>query len=254
MPAIYLFPGSDNDGSDVLSGGAPSSEACPLEFPCLPADLRSMLGHECERLVVHYPDPLPKGTRIFGEGQEFTGLFAIRSGCVKKYHLMSDGQEQIVGFFFRGDILGLSGVGGDAYLMTAQTLDTTSVCEIPFENLEHLAHTRPEVRRKLYELLHQQFVAEKRLQSILRMPSSESRVAAFLVYLSEHFSNRRLSRTRLHLPMTRRDIANYLGLTVETVSRTFSQFAKSEILKVENRDVGITQPERLQQIAGVCFF
>lgn len=254
MSAIYIFPGSDDGERDILNGAAPSPTLCSLDFPCLPADLRSILGHECERLVVHYADPLPKGTRIFGEGQEFSGLFAIRSGCVKKYHLMADGQEQIVGFFFRGDILGLSGVGGDVYMMTAETLDTTSVCEIPFDNLDRLAHTRPEVRRKLYELLHQQFVAETRLQNILRTPSSESRVAAFLVYLAEHFSNKGLSRTRLHLPMTRRDIANYLGLTVETVSRTFSQFAKNEILRVENRDIGITQPEKLQKIAGVCFF
>lgn len=253
MSVIYLYPESGEGEPEGQPGGAPSTVDCSMDFPCLPADLRSALGHECDALVVHYADPLPKGTRIFGEGETFSGLFALRSGSVKKYHLMPDGQEQIVGFFFRGDILGLSGVGGGAYMMTAQTLDTTSICEISFDSLDRLAQTRPDVQRKLYELLHLQFVAEQRLQTILRSPSGESRVAAFLVYLAERFSERGLSSTRLHLPMTRRDIGNYLGLTVETVSRAFSQFAKDGVLRVDNREIGITRPDKLHEIAGVCF-
>lgn len=251
MAARYLHT-VDADTDDG-SGPASQTTTCPQDFPCLPTELRGVLADTSHQVVIHSRDPLRKGTRIYLQGEPFLGLYAIRSGCVKKYELDANGEEHITGFFFRGHVLGLSGIGAGTYDMTAEVLDTAFVCRIAFHRFDEIARTNPDIQRRLYQLLGRQYRDERRLQRILRAPSAESRVAAFLVYLTEHFARRGLSSSRVRLPMNRKEIANYLGLTVETVSRTFSRLAKAGMLRVDNRDIEITDSSQLYEVGGVCF-
>lgn len=243
--------GSSSEGAD-LRPKIGDAGPCPYHYPCLPDGLKSDFGDEWGKIVVHH-EPLPKRSCIFRENQEFDALFAIRSGCVKKYRLQKSGGEQITGFNFRGDIIGLSGIANGAYATTAETLDTTSFCEIPFAQLERRARDLIGLQHKLYSLLSEHMEAEQQLMRILRTPSSDCRIAAFLVYLTEAYARRGFSSTSIRLPMSRTDIANYLGLTVETTSRSFSRFAREHILEVDHRDIRLADPDELQRIAGLCF-
>lgn len=238
---------------DSGSTKRPQITPCPYNFHCLPEPFRKALGDSCDQLVLHHAEPFQKGTRIFLESDAFVGLYAVRSGCVKKYRLHNNGEEQIVGFYFRGDLLGLSGVGSATYRMTAETLDTTSLCEIPFDRLLKVASEKPEVQHKFYQLLNQSNEQDQWIQRVLRTPSSAGRLAAFLVYMSDHFCRRGFSSTRIRLPMSRTEIGDYLGITVETVSRTLSMFDRKGVLRVDNREIEISNTEELQRIAGLCF-
>lgn len=227
-----------------------NSGACPLR--CLPDDLHDEFGEDWGDLALHM-NPLPKRTKIFSEHDRFDALYAIRSGCVKKWRVLSGGRTQIVGFYFPRDIIGFSGVVNREYATTAETLDTTALCVVQFDNLQRKARSRKETSHKLFQLFARYDYAEKQLIRILRAPSADSRVAAFVAQMADRYSLLGFSGTRFRLPMSRKDIANYLGLTVERTSRAFSRLVSENLLRVDNREIEVTDKQAIDELAGVCF-
>jgi len=193
--------------------------------------------------------PLQRGQDLFETGTAFSSLYAVRSGAIKAYHIDENGDEQVIGFFLPGEILGLDAIDTQVHVSSAKALETSAVCEIPFPQIEELSHVIHNLQAHMYRLLSREIRLDQELQMLLGKKTAEERIGAFLLNLSMRYEQRRLSSTRFRLPMARTDIGNYLGLAVETVSRVFTRFQKNGLLKVEGKEVEIIDHHQLCEIA-----
>lgn len=223
---------------------------CRLGSICLPLALES---DEIVKLdeIVQRGRPLQKGEHIYREGDAFSSVFAVRSGALKAYRLTGDGQEQVTGFYFPGEIVGMDGISKDKYACSAKALETSAVCEIPFNKLEELSSQVPTMQRHFFQLMSQEITSDQQLITLLSKNSAEERIAALLLSISARNARRKLSATQFRLAMSRTDIGNYLGLTVETVSRVISRFNKQGLIAVENKEVTLIDIDELQVIANI---
>ena len=186
-----------------------------------------------------------KDEHIFHAGDKADSIYVIQSGSIKTYVVTEDGEEQVVGFYFAGDVLGLDALGGDSYLVSAQVLETTSICQLPLP----LSNTL-DVIPQYFSLVSAQQAHDYNLVLMLASKNADSRVASFLVNLSNKFDGHGYVVTTFNLSMSRHDIASYLGITVETVSRTLRRFRDNEMLGVARRKVEIFDFDGLKGIAG----
>ena len=241
-------------GTSVASGtGAslPSSSCstCRSSQLCLPRTLGSEEINQFEE-IVQRGRTHDKGDHIYREKTPFHSIYAVRLGCVKTFRLTNDGQEQVTGFYFPGEIIGIDGIAQNRYSNSAVCLETSALCEIPFDSLHSLSTKVPSLQRHFFQIMSQEIAADQQLITLLGKNSAEERVASLLASISGRMSERRLSATRFRLPMSRADIGNYLGLTVETVSRVISRFQKQGIIAVSNQEIEILDPGNLHRAAG----
>ena len=223
---------------------------CSLRSLCLPFGLD---GEELDKLdkIIKRPRPLQRSQRLYHPGDEFRSLYVVRSGSLKTYTTTSTGEQQITGFHLPGELVGLDGVSTDAYSCTAEALETTSVCELPFSKLESLSGQINGLQRQLHRLMSKEILAEQQLLLQLGKMSAEARVAAFLLSVSMRLHQRGFSPTEFNLTMTRTDIGNYLGMAVETVSRQFTSFQEQGIIKASRKHIQVLEMTKLQQISGM---
>jgi len=222
---------------------------CSLATLCLPVALE--LG-ELEKLenIIKRGRPLRKGEHLFRSGDAFVSVYAVKSGCVKTYSLDEAGDEQITGFFLPGEILGTDGISMNAHYLSAKALDTSAICEIPFESLEKLSIQIPNLQRHFFSLMSKEIQNDKRLHMLLSKKPADERVASFLLNISARHESRKLSPNAFRLPMSRGEIGNYLGLTVETISRIFSRLQKDALLKADGREIEILNRPDLCQLGN----
>ncbi|WP_372758371.1 fumarate/nitrate reduction transcriptional regulator Fnr [Litorivivens sp.] len=223
---------------------------CLLGAICLPIALTSKDVDLLDN-IIERKHPLQRGEHLYREKDHFSAVYAVRSGAIKTYHITDDGQEQVNGFFFPGEIIGMDGIGCGRFCSSATALETTSVCEIPFEKLGELSTRLPSLQRHFFQLMSQEITEDQKLITLLSKSSSEQRLAALLLSVSARNARRNLSETRFRLPMSRTDIGNYLGLTVETVSRLFTRFSHNGLLTVDNKEVALLDLDRLRHVASV---
>ena len=223
---------------------------CRLNTLCLPLALDSA---DVERLdnIIQRGKPLQKGEHLYQEGVAFTAVYAVRSGAIKAYRVTDDGREQVTGFYFPGEILGMDGISKNAHACSARALETAAVCEIPFSHLQELSTQMPDLQRHFFQLMSREITEDQQLITLLSKNTAEERIAALMLSISSRNARRKLSATQFRLPMSRIDIGNYLGLTVETVSRVFSRLQKLEILEVSNKEIKILDLDALKEIANV---
>jgi len=223
---------------------------CRLNSICLPLALES---EDIQQLddIIQRARPLQKGDYLYREDDEFRSLFAVRSGALKAYRTTDDGREQITGFYFPGEILGMDGISADRYASSARALETAAICEIPFSSLEKLSALMPNLQRHFFQLMSREITEDQLLITLLSKNSADERVAALMLSISSRNARRRLSATKFRLPMSRVDIGNYLGLTVETVSRVLSRMQKLKILKVDNKEIEILDVNGIRELANV---
>lgn len=221
---------------------------CRLAQICLPIALEA---DDIDKLdaIIQRGRPLRAGDHVYRAGDAFTSIYAVRSGTLKAYSLTNDAAEQVTGFYFPGEIFGMDGISKNRHVSSAVALETATICEIPFERLGDLSTRLPSLQRHFFQLMSQEIAQDQQLITMLSKNSAEQRIAALLLSISSRNSRRRLSATALRLPMSRIDIGNYLGLTVETVSRVFTRFQKTGVLAVDKREISILQPELLHRIA-----
>lgn len=198
--------------------------------------------------LVQRSRPLARGESLFRQGDKLTGIYAVRSGTVKVMTCTSDGHEQIVRFCLPGEILGLDGLEKDRHTSTAIALDTVSVCRLPLDRLEALAERVPSLYRRMLRLISREVSADHSRQLLLGQRGAEERLAAFLLMLSEEYQRRGFSAREFNLSMSRQDIANYLALAVETVSRLFTAFQTAGLLSVERRSVQLRSLDKLRAL------
>ncbi|MBD2858218.1 fumarate/nitrate reduction transcriptional regulator Fnr [Spongiibacter sp. KMU-158] len=223
---------------------------CRLNSICLPLALRQ---DEITQLddIVQRGRPVQKGQHLYRQGENFQSIYAVRSGAIKAYSTTDDGEEQVTGFYFPGEILGMDGIGQNRYASSAQAMDVSAICEIPFHRMEELSGKLPSMQKHFFKLLSQEIVEDQRHITLLSKNSAEERLAALLVSISARHARRGLSATSFRLPMSRGDIGNFLGLTIETVSRVFTRFAKQGLISIANKDVTLIDLEKLKETANV---
>jgi CRP/FNR family transcriptional regulator len=214
---------------------------------CLPIALET---NDIEQLdaIVQRGRPLQGGDHVYRAKDRFSAIYAVRSGTLKAYRISNDGTEQVTGFYFPGEIFGMDGIGQNRHIGAAVALETSAICEIPFERLGELSAQIPSLQRHFFNLMSQEIAQDQQLITLVSKNSAEQRIGALLLSISSRNARRRLSATAFRLPMSRIDIGNYLGLTVETVSRVFNRFQKSALLTVDHREIVILEPERLHEI------
>lgn len=223
---------------------------CSLNELCLPF---SLSDQELEHLdsIIDRKRPIQKGEMIFKSGDNLNKLYAIRSGTFKTYTIDDGGNEQITGFHLPGDLLGFDAIGENEHPSYAQALETCMVCEIPFETLDKLSTTMPRLKRQILRLMSSEIRTDQEMLMLLNHKNAEQRLASFLSALSQRFKSRSLSATEYRLSMTRSEIGNYIGLTVETISRLLNKFQKENIIGVSGKLISIHDVEKLEEIAGL---
>lgn len=226
-----------------------SCGTCRLNTLCLPLSLHLNDVEQLSR-IVQRGRPLQKGEALYRAQEPFTSLFAIRSGSVKASTLNEQGEEQVTGFYLPGELVGLDGIAGNRYTNTVLALETASVCEIPFDQVEELSLKIPSLQRNVFQLLSREITQDQQLISLLSKSSAEERVATLLLSLSNRHQRRQLSPQRYNLPMSRTDIGNFLGLTIETVSRVFGRLQQQGVISVNRKEVTIQSMEQLRAVAS----
>ena len=224
-------------------------QGCSLQTLCLPMGIGAK-DLELLDSIIKRRRPLSRAEHVFRLGDRFRAIYAIRSGCIKTYTVTDTGSEQITGFHLPGELIGLDAISNGQHPCAAKALETTSVCEIPFERLEDISTRIPGLQRQLLRLMSKEILADEELLTLLGKKSAEERLAALLLSLSARFKERGFSAKEFRLAMSRNDIGNYLGLAVETVSRLFTRFQQQGLIEVKNKQVVITDMERLRGLAG----
>lgn len=233
-----------------LSSMQAACETCSLHQLCLPLELSHSDVEELERIIKRRR-PLQRGEHLFQAGDPFTAIYAIRSGSIKTFTTTDDGQEQVTGFHLPSELVGLDAITTETHNCTARALETTSACEIPFNRLQELGAKIPGLQRQLLRIMSREILEDQDLMIWLGKKSAEERLASLLLRMSKRFTERNFSAREFNLSMSRTDIANYLGLAVETVSRLFSRFQAEGLLSVDRKHVVIEDMTGLQQMAHI---
>ncbi|WP_341936499.1 fumarate/nitrate reduction transcriptional regulator Fnr [Marinimicrobium sp. C2-29] len=226
-----------------------SCGTCRLNTLCLPLSLHLEDVDQLNQ-IVQRGRPLQKGEHLYRANEPFLSLYAIRSGTVKASTLDERGQEQITGFYLPGELVGLDGIAESRYTNTVVALETASVCEIPFQRMEELSLKIPSLQRNVFQLLSREITQDQQLITLLSKSNSEERVAALLLSFSKRNSRRKLSASEFRLPMSRTDIGNFLGLTIETISRVFGRLQQQEVLAVNKKEIRILDMSQLRRLAN----
>ncbi len=222
---------------------------CSLATLCLPLSL-DMQDLDALDNIVKRSRPMKKGDFLFRQGDTFASVYAVRSGSLKTFSVTDCGQEQITGFHLPSEFVGLSGMDTELYPVSAIALETTSICEIPFDRLDELSASLPQLRRQLMRIMSREIRDDQQMMMLLSKKTADERIATFLVNLSARFRARGYSPQQFRLAMSRNEIGNYLGLAVETVSRVFTRFQQSGLLEAEGKEVNLINLIEICALAG----
>ena len=226
---------------------------CNLRELCMPLGLSPT---ELEKIddVVASRRKIKRGATLFRNGEKFTSLYAIRTGFFKTCVASEDGRDQVTGFQMAGEVVGLDGIVNDHHTCDAVALEDAEVCVMPFDRIEELSREVTSLQRHVHKIMSREIVRENGVMLLLGSMRAEERLAAFLLSLVQRLHARGFSQSELVLRMTREEIGSYLGLKLETVSRTFSKFVDDGIVEVKQRHVRILNTDALKDIVNpkVC--
>lgn len=200
--------------------------------------------------VVSNRKRIKRGEALFSAGERFHALFAVRSGFFKTRITTPDGRDQVTGFQMTGEIIGLDGIVSDHHTCDAVALEDAEVCVMPFSKLEELSREFSSLQHHVHKIMSREIVRDQGVMLLLGSMRAEERLAAFLLNLVQRLHARGFSQSELVLRMTREEIGSYLGLKLETVSRTFSKFAEEGVVEVKQRYVMIKNTEALKAIVN----
>jgi CRP/FNR family transcriptional regulator len=220
---------------------------CNLRELCMPMGLDESELARIDELVATRRK-IKRGATLFRTGEPFTSLFAIRTGFFKTCVTAEDGRDQVTGFQMAGEIIGLDGIVHDRHSCDAVALEDAEVCVMPFERIGELSREVGALQHHLHRVMSREIVREHGVMLLLGTMRAEERLAAFLLNLVQRLHARGFSRSELVLRMTRQEIGNYLGLKLETVSRTFSRFADDGLVEVRHRHVRILDVDKLKAL------
>jgi len=212
--------------------------SCNLRELCLPCGLSGQDLDRAEELV-YTRRRLGRSENLYRAGDEFSSLYAVRSGFFKTVQTIEDGREQVTGFHMAGEIMGMDGIGPEKHSSSAVALEDSEVCVIPYSRLVNLGHDMDGLQRQFHKVMSREIAQEHSVMLLLGTMRAEERLAAFLLNLSQRFTARGYSPSEFNLRMTREEIGSYLGLKLETVSRAFSKFQEDGLISVHQKRIGI---------------
>lgn len=225
-----------------------SCAQCSLQVLCLPANIG---GDDLGRLddIVRSRRPLRRGENLYRDGQTLGSLFVAREGAFKTVASNAQGEEQVIGFHLPGELMGLDALGSGRHACRAEALTQASVCEIPLVQLESVCQQLPGLQRQLLRIIGQGLNRDQAHMEMLGRRHASDRMALFLHGLSERYRLLGRSPEMFLLPMSRVEIASYLGLVIETVSRTLGKFQEDGIIAVRGRQLKILDAKALEALA-----
>ncbi|MEQ1536886.1 MAG: fumarate/nitrate reduction transcriptional regulator Fnr [Burkholderiaceae bacterium] len=223
--------------------------SCNMRELCMPVGLSN---DELSRIddIVATRRKIKRGESLFQSGEKFTNLFAIRTGFFKTCIASEDGRLQVTGFQMAGEIVGLDGIVNDTHTCDAVALEDAEVCVMPFDRIEEISREVNSLQRHVHKIMSREIVREHGVILFLGSMRAEERLAAFLLNLVQRLHARGFSQSELILRMSREEIGSYLGMKIETVSRTFSKFVEENIVEVKQRHVRILNTDALKDIVN----
>lgn len=228
-----------------------SCTSCIQREICIPAGVTDRLFNDFDELI-HFRIQLKSGATLFHSGGLFKGLYAVRSGFFKLENFLENGKIQINGFNMMGEIFGFDGIATGIHTCNSVALEDSEVCIIPFSQIEHIGAEGELLRHHLYKLMSREIIRNHNVMLSLGNMPGEERLATFLINLSQRLCERGYSPVNLVLRMTREDIGNHLGMTVESVSRIFSKFQGQGLLEVRLKNIRILDIQGLRELTGAC--
>ena len=223
---------------------------CNMRNLCMPIELSAEELRRVDELVTRRPI-IKRGTTLFRNGEKFTSLYAIRTGFFKTSVTTEDGRDQVTGFQMAGEIMGLDGIVNDHHTCDAIAIEDAEVCVLPFERIEEISREVKALQHHVHKIMSREIVREHGVMLLLGNMRAEERLAAFLLNLVQRLHARGFSQSDLVLRMTREEIGSYLGLTLETVSRTFSKFADDGLIAVNQRHIHIQDSDALKRMVNL---
>jgi CRP/FNR family transcriptional regulator, anaerobic regulatory protein len=238
-----------SSGPITISSITSNCADCSMHELCLPA---TVTDEELDRLetILSKRTRVERGDALYRAGDVFTSLYAVRLGHFKTVYSEGPATKQITGFQMSGEILGMEGIGQTRHKCSAIALEDCEVCEIPYARLETLLTEIPSLQAHFHRMMSREIEREHQVMLLLGSMSADQRVAAFLLNLSKRYEARGFSSSHFVLRMTREDIGNYLGLTIESVSRVFSRFKKNDWIEGSPRDVKILDRSALEELCA----
>ncbi len=226
-----------------------SCSNCNLRELCLPIGLNEEQTQRIDTIVA-VRRKVKRGSLLFHNGEPFSSLYAIRTGFFKTCVATEDGRDQVTGFQMAGEIIGLDGIVNDRHTCDAVALEDAEVCVMPFDRLEELSREVTVLQNHVHKVMSREIVREHGVMLLLGSMRAEERLAAFVLNLVQRLHARGFSQSELVLRMTREEIGSYLGLKLETVSRTFSKFVDDGIVEVKQRHIRILDADALKRIVN----
>jgi CRP/FNR family transcriptional regulator len=222
---------------------------CNLRELCMPVGLTP---NELDRIdeVVSSRRKVKRGGSLFRNGEKFANLYAIRTGFFKTCVTTEDGRDQVTGFQMAGEVMGLDGIVHDIHSCNAVALEDAEVCVMPFDRIEELSREVNALQRHVHKIMSREIVRENGVMLLLGSMRAEERMAAFLLNLMQRLHARGFSQSELVLRMTREEIGSYMGLKLETVSRTFSKFVEDGVIEAKQRHIRILNGDALRSIVN----
>ncbi|TLU66336.1 fumarate/nitrate reduction transcriptional regulator Fnr [Thalassotalea litorea] len=220
---------------------------CRISELCLPFSLSNSELNLLDEIIKR-KKPIQKNQTLFKIGDTLSGLYAIRSGTFKSYIENAQGEHQVTGFHLPGDVIGFDALADKTHPGTTQALETAMVCEIPYDVLDQLSNQIPRLKMQIMSLMSAELNYNQRHLLSINQESAAQKLARFLVKFGDRLAERQLSSKEFQLPMTRTDLGNYLGLTVETVSRLLSRFQQNQWITLDKKFVTIIDHSALLQL------
>lgn len=220
---------------------------CRLAKACFAKGLASNDLNQLETIINH-KRPLKPNEFLFRQGDTAQSLFIVKSGSFRSLVLNSEGSEQTVDFHLPGDLVGLETLQKSTFRGSVMALETATVCEFPLSRLTQLCSKIPDLQAQFLNIIGSQFASRNDRITLLSNHSATERLVNFLLMLSRRYSNLGYSSTEFNLSMPRHDIASFLSLSLETVSRQLSCLAEKGLISVKRRGIQINSLESLKSI------
>jgi len=231
---------------DAPASAKPQCSTCHLRELCLPSGMSHLDRGRLDGMKFTRRR-IKAGQTVYREGDKFQYIYAVRTGTLKSSLMLSDGREQVSGFQIAGELVGLDGVAQGHHASATMALEDSELCAIPYASLSDLAAGNCGMQHVISRLMSREILREHSLMMLLGSMNAEERLAAFLLNLSQRYAERGYSEREFHLRMSRAEIGSYLGMKLETVSRTFSLFQQQRLLEVDKRHIQVTDLEGLRR-------
>jgi CRP/FNR family transcriptional regulator len=221
---------------------------CSLQQLCLPAGI-GVEGLRQLDSIVRRRRPIARGESLFRMGDRLEAVYVARDGAFKTVSISENGEERVVGFHLPGELIGLDALGADIHRCDAIALTTANVCEVPFDQLADIASQVPGLQHQLLRVIGRSVGRDQDHLDMLARRQASERIALFLHGMSERFRHIGQPDSQFRLPMSREDIARFLGLALETVSRGFTRLQDDGVIAVDGRRVAILDRAELDRLA-----